>query len=162
MKLRSLLLPLAIALPAWNATSDNFGIPPITGPVAPVWANVLWVRTELALEDRRLDRALAFAERAVRAHPGETGGWRRLVALYLLQPSALEADRRLAAIDRGLELAERGTERCRDPGALTESVITFLRGRASAEESAEMTRELLARATRFEAQFGAQDPVSPP
>lgn len=150
MKLHRLMIPLACLTVAWFAGAGSFGLPPRVGPFGSAWSEVLWIRAELALGERRPDRALAFAERAVRTHPGGTDGWRRLVALYLLQPSSIDPARRLAAVDRGLALAARGTELAREPDLLVASVLGFLRGRARAEDDGNVARELLERAERFE------------
>jgi hypothetical protein len=94
----------------------------LLGPLAPLAAHAQWLRADAAIEDGRIDLALARAELAFALEPAD---FERRIALshYLafeLASPERETDpaRRLAWLRAALDVVRRGEERARDPGAL--------------------------------------------
>ncbi len=99
----------------------------VLGPFAQLAANVQWIRFERAQMSGRHELAIARAESAIALDPSDTRGWELLAWHLSLNLASVENEpdprRRLAWVRAGLDVARRGEESARDPGALA-----FLQG----------------------------------
>lgn len=109
----------------------------LLGPVAGLFASVLWVRVDAAFAAGEPARAFALAERALDLDPGATDGWSTLVwyqAVQLAAPAREpDADRRRRWLENGLAVARRGEGSAREPSALARLAGDILFVHADAE-----------------------------
>jgi hypothetical protein len=94
----------------------------LLGPVAPLAAEIQWLRFHAATQRGEMPRALGLAEGALALDPSSTAGWERLAAHLLFDRASRErtpdlAPRR-AAFQAGVAVVAHGVECAQDPAAL--------------------------------------------
>ena len=116
------LLGAALLLAAGSYLSSPAKSRSWLGPLAPVAAQVQWVRAEGAISAGRPGQALRLMESAVELDPGATTGWVSLadhMGLYLASAeSGADMETRATWLRTALELAQRGEDWARQPQLL--------------------------------------------
>lgn len=94
----------------------------LLGPLAPLAAQVQWLRFQASLERGDGERALELAESALALDPRANAGWERLAAHLLFDRASPEREpdpaRRRSFVDAGLAVASRGAELAERPEEL--------------------------------------------
>jgi len=94
----------------------------LLGPVAPLVAQVQWLRFQASLERGEGERALELAESALGLDPRANAGWERLAAHLVFDRASPEREpdlaRRRSFVAAGLAVLTRGAELAEQPGEL--------------------------------------------
>ncbi len=120
----ALLVAASVAIDPGRGSSDAYTTPllRLIGPMREFAANVQWVRYQRARLHGEDERAIRAAEGALALDPGATDGWILLASHLAFFRSSVEREpdleRRRAWFRAGLQIASRGADRARDPGAL--------------------------------------------
>lgn len=94
----------------------------LLGPIAPLAAQVQWLRFHASLRRGQEARALELAESALALDPRASEGWERLAAHLLFDRASPEREpdleRRRSLVAAGLAVLERGAQQAEPRGAL--------------------------------------------
>ncbi|HEX6883060.1 MAG TPA: hypothetical protein VF530_06740 [Planctomycetota bacterium] len=117
------VLVLALVAGHLRAPRPATGTPLLLlGPIAPLVAQVQWLRFQASLERGEGERALELAESALALDPRANAGWERLAAHLLFDRASPEREpdpaRRRSFVAAGLAVVTRGAELAERPGEL--------------------------------------------
>jgi hypothetical protein len=151
---------IALAEAAQRVPISIPGLPPRIS--ATNLANMLVDRQQLASDSADGDRAIDLLEDDLRLHPDDSDddAWATRSALGIALIRRYERTGDIAALEHGIDLAERAAQRSRAPGPLTNLAFTLL---AQADHSDEHTAsELRSRAIALlETACAHQEPTDP-